>query len=58
VLIEQAGRPIAAIMSVEDLALLERLEDAADIEAAREALVEPGDNIPYDQVRRELGLTD
>lgn len=58
VLIEQDGSPIAALVSVEDLALLEELEDAADVEAARAALAEPGENIPYEQVRRELGLTD
>jgi PHD/YefM family antitoxin component YafN of YafNO toxin-antitoxin module len=58
VLIERDGSPIAALVSVEDLALLEELEDAADVEAARAALAEPGENIPYEQVRRELGLTE
>ena len=34
----------------------ESLEDLADIEAARRALAEPGAPVPYEDVRRELGL--
>lgn len=34
----------------------ESLEDLADIEAARCALAEPGPSVPYEDVRRELGL--
>ena len=34
----------------------ENLEDRADLDAARAALAEPGSRIPYEDVRRELGL--
>ena len=34
----------------------ESLEDLADLEAARRALAEPGSPVPYEDVRRELGL--
>lgn len=34
----------------------EQLEDAADVAAADAALKEPGENIPYNKVRKELGL--
>jgi hypothetical protein len=34
----------------------ERTEDLADIEAGRRSLAEPGASIPYEDVRRELGL--
>lgn len=33
-------------------------EDRIDVEAAREALAESDERIPYEQVRRELGLTE
>jgi len=32
------------------------LEDLADLEAGRRALAEPGTPVPYEEVRRELGL--
>jgi hypothetical protein len=35
--------------------LARRREDAADLAAAREALEEPG-SIPWEQVKRELGI--
>jgi antitoxin Phd len=56
IVLQRGGKDIAAIVSVEDLELLEELEDRRDVEDARAALREPGPNIPYEQVRRELGL--
>jgi prevent-host-death family protein len=56
ILLQRGGKDIAAIVSVEDLELLEELEDRRDVEDARVALREPGPSIPYEQVRRELGL--
>ena len=56
IVLQKGGKDVAAIVSVEDLALLEELEDRLDVEDARAALREPGPNIPYEQVRRELGL--
>ncbi|HEY5362551.1 MAG TPA: hypothetical protein VIJ82_33540 [Streptosporangiaceae bacterium] len=32
------------------------LEDLADAAAAREALAEPGDSVPWEHVRAEAGL--
>lgn len=34
----------------------EDLEDRADLDAARAALAESGPRVPYEDVRRELGL--
>lgn len=48
------GKDMAALVSVEDLELIERLEDEADIRAARKALKEEGGK-PWEQVKRELG---
>jgi prevent-host-death family protein len=41
VVILRRGKPVAAVVPVEDLRLLELLEDRLDIEAARRALADP-----------------
>jgi len=56
VVLERRGKGVAAMVSMEDLALLEKLEDEADVKAARAALKEEGDAIPWEQVKAELGL--
>ncbi len=56
VCITKHGRPVVALVPIEDLELLAMLEDRLDIDAARAALAESGDRIPYDLVRKELGL--
>ena len=55
VLLEKNGEKVAALVSVEDLQFLEELEDRLDLEAAREALKEPG-SIPWEEVKADLGL--
>ena len=50
---ERANRVLSLI---EDLAELEELENAADLKAARQALADPEPAIPYEQVRRQVGL--
>jgi antitoxin Phd len=49
---------VAAIVSVEDLALLQAIEDRRDAEAARAALAEAEEKgmIPWEKVKAELGL--
>ena len=56
VCITKHGRPVVALVPAEDLELLAMLEDRLDIDAVREALAEPGERIPYDLIRKELGL--
>jgi len=58
VLVARRGRPIAAIVPIADVELLERLEDEIDLETAREALADPQNAvpIPWEQVKAELGL--
>jgi prevent-host-death family protein len=62
IVIHRRGKDAAAIISIEDLKLLERLiedaEDRIDSEAARAALAESDERIPYAEVRRRLGLDD
>jgi prevent-host-death family protein len=56
--ITRHGKAVAAVIPVEDLRLLEELEDRMDVKAAREALRESEERIPYDEIRRELGLSE
>jgi prevent-host-death family protein len=58
VLVSRRGRPIAAIVPIEDVELLERIEDEFDFKAALEALADPENAvpIPWEQVKAELGL--
>ena len=41
---------------IEDLAELQALEDRQYVQDARAALAEPGEDIPLDQVAKELGV--
>jgi hypothetical protein len=56
VLLQRNKKDVAALVSMEDLALLEDLEDRMDRAAIREALKEPG-SIPWEQVKADLGLS-
>lgn len=62
IVVHRRGKDAAAIISIEDLRLLERLigeaEDRLDIEAARAALSGSDERIDYEEFRREMGLTD
>jgi prevent-host-death family protein len=49
-------KPVAAVIPISDLKLLERLEDELDIAAARKARKEKGKKIPWAQAKKELGL--
>ena len=55
IILQKRGKSVAALVPIEDLELLEQIEDRLDLEAAREALKEPGE-LPYEEVRRRLGL--
>lgn len=57
VVVEKNNKPAFAMVSMEDMELLERLEDEIDIKAAEEALAE-GDFIPLDEVVKELGIQE
>lgn len=61
VVLVRHGRPVAALISAEDLELLEQLEDAADMRAAEEALADPenqGPPIAWEDVEAELARLD
>lgn len=48
------GEPIAAIISMKELKLLQDLEDQLDIEDAWEAKKEAGESIPWEELKKEL----
>ena len=54
VLVERRGKNLFALVSVEDVELLERLEDKLDLDALRAAKDEP--TRPWAQVKKALGL--
>ncbi len=54
VLVERRGKNLFAIVSVEDLELLERLEDEMDLETIRERMGEPSE--PLSKILKDLGL--
>ena len=60
IILERRGKGVAAIVPMDDLALLEALEDREDVKAARKALAEmkrTGQKpIPWEKVKKELGL--
>ncbi len=58
IVLNRRGKDVAALVSMEDLLLLQVLEDKPDNEAAEIALQEAGASIPWEQVKKELGLPE
>ena len=56
VTITRRGKALAVLVPVEDMEALEAIEDRLDIIAAKKAMAEPGDNIPWERVKKDLGL--
>ena len=61
IVLRRNRKDVAALVSMEDLALLERLEDRLDYEDAEKVLAEMQANgekpIPWDEAKKQLGLT-
>lgn len=58
VILNRRGKDVAALVSIDDLLLLQALEDKLDNEASAAALAEPGASVPWEQVKKELGLPE
>ena len=54
VVLERNGKDIAVLISIEDLELLRKLEDAMDNAAASKSIDEPGRS--WDEIKSEMGL--
>jgi prevent-host-death family protein len=50
------GESIAALVSIKELRLLQEIEDKIDIEDAWKAKNEPGEPIPWEELKKELEL--
>jgi prevent-host-death family protein len=48
-------KPVAAVVPIEDLEFLEKLEDEIDLKAARQALKDPR-AIPWETIKKKLKL--
>lgn len=56
IVLTRRGLDVAALVSIEELELLQQIEDHIDIEDAKLALAESGENIPAEEVWKQLGL--
>jgi prevent-host-death family protein len=58
ILLTRRNRPLAAVVPIEDIALLEEIEDRADLKAARAALreVKRKGTRPWAVIKKELDL--
>lgn len=54
--VKKNGKVAFALVSIEDVELLEMLEDKADADAMRKALKESGGSLSWRQAKKELGL--
>ena len=58
VVFERYGRPAAVMISADRYEeMMEALEEIGDISAFDDAMSEEGDNIPWEQVKQDLGWT-
>ena len=57
IVVRRRGKDVAAVVPVEDLALLEEMQDRQDAAEAMRRLADPAEvPIPYARARKELGL--
>lgn len=55
VVLQRRGKGVAVLVSMDDLAALERLENESDVKAARKALKQKG-GVTLEQVKKRLGM--
>ena len=58
ILVTQHGRPVAAVIGVDDLELLQLLEDRMDVAEARRRMREPADKVSLEDLRSGSFLED
>jgi prevent-host-death family protein len=54
VIVHRRKKPVAAVVPIEDVELLERIEDRIDLEEARKRLNQT--TIPWTKIKKQLGL--
>ncbi len=55
-MLRRNGSDVAAVVSAEDLELLELLEDQLDLDEVKKRLADGKKPLPYKMARRRLGL--
>jgi prevent-host-death family protein len=53
--VHRRKKPVAAVVPIEDVELLEQLEEQVDLDDARRAMKEKG-RIPWSQIKKQLKL--
>ena len=56
VIVQRREKDIVAVISLADLALLEKIEDAYDVEDALKAIEESEERISQEEIGKKLGL--
>jgi hypothetical protein len=57
IVLRKGRKAVAAVVSMEDLKLLEKLDDRLDVAEARKRLADPNEvPLPYERIRKDLGL--
>jgi PHD/YefM family antitoxin component YafN of YafNO toxin-antitoxin module len=54
--IRRHGKDVAAVVSTQDLKLLEALEDRRDLEEARDIMKKPGRLVSWEKIKKDLKL--
>ena len=54
IILHRHKKPVAAVVPLEDLETLERMEDRMDLDEVRKRLNDP--TIPWSKIKKELGL--
>ncbi|HUG70574.1 MAG TPA: type II toxin-antitoxin system Phd/YefM family antitoxin [Pirellulaceae bacterium] len=54
IILERHGKPVAALVSMDDIRLIEQLEDESDVKAIRKARKQGGKPIPWEEAKRDL----
>ena len=56
VVLTRRGKPLAAVVPIEDIEALEAMEDRLDIEEADKVLARNEEAVPFDEIKRKYGL--
>jgi PHD/YefM family antitoxin component YafN of YafNO toxin-antitoxin module len=56
IVLQRNNKDVAALVSLDDLNLLKELEDRVDLVEIKKALREPGPNISWKEIKKELGI--
>ncbi len=56
IILKRRGKDVVALVPVEDLRFIEEIEDRIDLEEAKKRLREESDRIPWEKIKKRLGL--